>query len=106
MDDQRTNREGSGIRQLCKVLLCVVAALGYLNIVAITAHEKLLGGAVSKIENGRYFVWDKWNQEEFTEVSELSYRRLQFHESSVFFTTLIGFAAFAGLIRLSNDREK
>jgi hypothetical protein len=65
--------------------------------VAFTIHERFAGGMPALIE-GKYFVRDKTNRNLYTAVSETTYRGLRFHESTMLPTTILGIAAFAGLI--------
>ncbi len=97
MDDQRNDRGGGrGIR----ALLFLIAAIGFLNMVAFTIHESFAGGMPELVE-GKYFVRDKTNRNLYTAVSETTYRRLRLHESTMLPTTILGIAAFAGLIVIS-----
>ena len=65
-------------------------------------HLTAVNGGTSRIEDGRYILWKKTTGQHI-EVSESAYKRIRFHERSLFVTHPL---AALGIYLISDDARR
>ena len=80
---------------IIRIALLLFVMFALFTRISLLVHQHDIGGSVSRIENGKYFIQDASSK--LVEVTGHVYKNLRFHEWTASISPLIGAAAVCAL---------